>query len=116
MKITTKDHRSASYAMENIKTYVRPKPQFIGSGAKALYRAEERRNVALKACREEYMKLADIPKSKEWKQAVPQVLFDILYNYDIAASLIAAEALLELHGYKFERPVFEKDDDAQRAA
>jgi hypothetical protein len=81
-----------------------PQRVFIGSNAKRLYALEEKRSAAIKACAEEWAKLFDVPEDRYWQVSLPQALFDILENYEVAVSTIAAEQFLKQLGWNVTRP------------
>jgi hypothetical protein len=82
-----------------------PNAYFIGGGHTKLYKLEEQRTKAIKACAREWATIAGIGEENYWTTSIPQALFDSLDNWDTGCAAIAAETLLKKLGWKVERPV-----------
>ncbi len=90
--------------MYDISQITTPQRQFIGAHKRALYRAEERRTAAIKACAQEWSKVTNTSDLDYWKVALPQALFDTLEQWEPACAQAAAEAFLKFHGWTVQRP------------
>ncbi len=84
--------------------YVRPRSIFMGGEQKKLYRLEEHRNKALRACAEEWATIEKVPREEYWIRTLPQALYDLLGSLDREAAAIAAVAYLENEGYTTAAP------------
>ena len=83
-----------------------PQRTFISAGktSERLYKLEDKRSEAIKACAEEWAKLMKVPEDRYWEQTLPQALFDTLESYEVAAAAIAAEQFLKQLGWEVTRP------------
>jgi hypothetical protein len=106
------DHKQRGRDIQaQLADYTVPRSTWIGRGTSAtetLYRAEERRSIAIKDCARAWGKVMDIDVGTGgtpfWNIAVPQALLDTLEAFETAAAAVAAEAFLVQLGYKVERP------------
>jgi hypothetical protein len=91
-------------ALNNFAKMTVPTPHFIPQtkATKKLYAAEEKRTEAIKTAAEERAALS--PGCNFWDDAVPQALYDALDSFGAPYGLLAAEAYLQVHGWKIERP------------
>lgn len=90
--------------MERFRKTVEPSQTFIGRGrqTQTLYRLEDKRSAAIKACAQEWMKLQGV--TDYWGHGLPQALFDTLNSTQPESAAIAAEKFLRELGWKLERP------------
>lgn len=72
-----------------------------GTKTERLYRAEERRSRAIQDAAHELSAVLghDIQSGDFWRRTMPQALFDVLESSDSNASIAAAQAYLERHGF-----------------
>jgi hypothetical protein len=117
-KIETRSHLRAAYALKDIAKYTHPHQFYVPKAEETerLYSLEEKRSNIMKECAKEYSKVCSIPEGEYWTRAIPQMLFDILDNYDTTAALLACEAVLLSAGYEVSRPEFENPDGETKAA
>jgi hypothetical protein len=101
----TRDEVRGQDILNTLPKYTHPKPIFVPKdGHERLYKLEEKRNAAMVELIKEWLKVTDLEDDKYWTVAAPQVLHDALENWDLNASVVAAEAFLIRHGWKIERP------------
>lgn len=103
----TRDLARGQDALKKLDRCVPPKDYFVGGGAKRLYTYEEQRGKIIEKCAKEWAKLAEVPEEEYWYQSLPQALHDMLENYQLESSIVAAEAFLKRFGWTVTRPKLE---------
>jgi hypothetical protein len=97
--------------MPPFDTYKRPEIIRIGRAptTERLYKAEARRDDAIKRAITEWLEVMGRPAEDFWTVGYPQQLLDILSGWDNRAAYLAATAYLIQHPNPFSGEEFDRD-------
>lgn len=70
-----------------------------------LYRLERQRDELIKSCARAWLEVMGLSTENIFEQGVAQALFDTLESFESRSSIPAAQAYLELYGYKVTEEV-----------
>lgn len=77
--------------------YIKPRTIMISRSRETekLYNLEDKTHTFMRECAKEWSKYLGINKGMYWKQAIPQILYDLLDSWDHKGAYLAARAYVE---------------------